>query len=61
MSKDDGATKVPGEDAERAQRKAECMGLYRHYFKWVWEGPTWTNKIRCSTCGEVRVCERTQA
>ena len=53
---DDGATKVQEDESKRA----ECMGRWRHYWKWVWVGTTWTNRQRCSTCGKERVPERLQ-
>jgi hypothetical protein len=61
MTKDDGSTKAPQDEAEAAAKRAECMGRYKHSFKWVWEGATWTNKVRCTTCGEVQVRDRSQA
>lgn len=59
MNKDDGSTKAPQDEAEAMTKRAECMGRYRHAFKWLWEGGVWTNKVRCTTCGETRVRERT--
>ena len=46
--RDDGATKV----LEPA-RKNECMNRWAHSPVWMWESGTWTNKPRCTTCGEV--------
>jgi len=32
----------------------ECMGRYRHIWVWIWENGEFSNRIRCTTCGEVK-------
>lgn len=44
---DEGATKVPEEEAALS----ECMGRWKHQWKWVWVNDVWTNSKVCGTCG----------
>lgn len=47
--KDDGST------PDTSKNLAECMGRYAHKWQWVWQGSNnWTNRQRCTTCGEER-------
>jgi len=49
-----------GATPEVAQNQNDpCPGdgsgrVFKHNWVWVWEGSVWTDKIRCTTCNEVR-------
>ena len=49
---DDGAT------PEEPKKSGECMGIYKHYWQWVWENGQMTDRTRCTTCGLEEVPKR---
>lgn len=50
---------TPASPAEQ-QRAGNCpMGKGKdHIPQWVWRGDVWTNKFRCTTCGQVWESEK---
>jgi len=52
---DEGATKAPEHTVVSTDKCIAPDGRVRaHTFKWVWEGKKMTDKVFCSTCGQIR-------
>lgn len=53
----DGATVVP--QHQPTDTAPECMGRWKHAWKWRWVNGVWTNKMFCPTCGAEREAQDT--
>jgi hypothetical protein len=54
MNNEEARPPAPPVPADASEGTSECMGRFRHYFKWVWKGDVWTDTLVCSTCGTVK-------
>lgn len=48
------------EPATAEAKLGECMGRWKHTWRWVWDHGEWTHLARCTTCGELREIKRWQ-
>lgn len=39
------------EPVKKEPPRRDCMQRWSHRWQWIWEGPLWTDRSRCTTCG----------